>query len=216
MTSDRKHPLKRLSALIAAPVAALLVLVTAAPPARAENGVSFFGGWRGSSSFEDTVADRTVRLRDGAAASVALDLHYDANRQLQLFASRQSTSLQVTPIGTTAAMKLPIDVHYLHFGGTNFFDGPAGQGPYVAGGIGATVMSPGLDGFASETRPSLSVALGYMAPIVGALALRVEGRLYYTLINSSSSLFCSGGCTIAVKGDALQQTEVLVGVSLRF
>jgi hypothetical protein len=47
-------------------------------------------------------------------------------------------------------------------------------------------------------------------------ALRVEGRGYWTLINSSGNLFCSGGCTVTIKGDTLQQLEMLIGLSARF
>jgi hypothetical protein len=43
-----------------------------------------------------------------------------------------------------------------------------------------------------------------------------ELRGYFTLINSSGGLFCSGGCVVAVKGDALTQVEGLLGLNLAF
>lgn len=181
-----------------------------------ENAITVFGGWRGSSAFEDSVAQRNVRLRDSAAWSAAFDLALDGSRQLELFASHQSTSLSVTPIGSTTALRLPVKVTYLHFGGTNYFDGPVGTGPFAAGGLGLTRLAPGIDGFDSETKPSLSVALGYSLPLGRYAALRIEGRGYWTLVNSSGGLFCSGGCTITIKGDSLQQLEMLIGVSARF
>lgn len=194
-------------------LAALLALAPLA--AASENGVTLFGGWRTSGTLDDDVGQRSVRLRDGSAVSAALDLTYDASRQLQFFLSRQSTSLAVTPL-SGGTLRLPVDVTYFHFGGTNFFDGPAGSGPYVAGGIGLTRLAPGLDGFASETRSSLSIALGYAFAFGSRIALRVEGRGYWTLVNSSGGLFCSGGCTIVIKGDTLQQLEMLLGLTLRF
>jgi hypothetical protein len=200
-------------------LAAALLLVSsaaAAPGARAENSVTVFGGWRASSSFDDDVAQRKVRLRDRAAGSLAFDFALDPSRQLELFASQQSTSLAVTEIGTNDARRLPVKVTYLHVGGTNFFDGPTGNGPYVAGGLGLTRLTPGLSGFESETKASLSLGLGYMLPFGRFVALRIEGRGYWTLINSSSSLFCSGGCTITIKGDTLQQVEMMLGLSVRF
>jgi hypothetical protein len=193
-----------------------LALVLAPALAAAENGFTLFGGWRASSSLEDTVAQRNVRMRDSAAWSAALDLTYDESRQVQWFASRQRTSLAVTPIGGSTSLKLPLTVTYFHVGGTNFFDGPVGLGPYVVGGLGLTHMSPGLDGFDSETRPSLGLGLGYLFPLGTRFALRVEGRGYWTLVRSSGSLFCSGGCTVAIKGDTLQQVEMLLGVTVRF
>jgi hypothetical protein len=197
-------------------VFALVVSCLAPATARAENGITLFGGWRASGTLEDSVAQRNVRLRDSASASAALDLTYDESRQLEFFASHQNTSLTVTPIGGTTTLRLPVKVTYFHFGGTNYFDGPAGTGPYVAGGLGFTRLAPGLDGFESETKASLSVGIGYALPLGRYAALRVEGRGYWTLINSSGNLFCSGGCTVTIKGDTLQQLEMMLGITARF
>ena len=49
-----------------------------------------------------------------------------------------------------------------------------------------------------------------------SLALRAELRGYATLINSSGSFFCSGGCVVSLKGDALVQGAALLGLSMRF
>jgi hypothetical protein len=119
-------------------------------------------------------------------------------------------------VGASTSQKLPVKVTYAHIGGTNFFAGPVGTGPYVAGGLGLTVLSPGLDGFDSETRPSLNLALGSAITTAAGLSLRVEGRAYFTLVNSSGSLFCSGGCAIEISGDTLQQLELMVGIGWRF
>ncbi len=180
------------------------------------NAVTMFGGWRASGTLEDTVAQRNVRLRDSAAWSAAFDVGLDGSRQLEFFVSRQNTSLSVTPTGAATSLRLPVQVTYFHFGGTNYFDGPVGTGPFAAGGLGFTRLAPGLDGFESETKPSLSIALGWSLPFGRYAALRIEGRGYWTLINSSGGLFCSGGCTISIKGDSLQQIEMLLGVTARF
>jgi hypothetical protein len=198
--------------------AALVCALALAAPATAsaENGITLFGGWRASGTLEDSVAQRDVRFRDSGAFSAAFDITFDDWRQFEFFGSHQSTSLSVTPIGGTTSMPLPVKVTYFHFGGTNYFDGLAGNGPYVAGGLGLTRLAPGTDGLESETKPSLSLALGYSLPLGRYAALRVEGRGYWTLLNSSSTLFCSGGCTITIKGDALSQFEMLLGISARF
>jgi hypothetical protein len=189
-------------------------LALAAATARAQdNGIFAFGGWRAGGGFEDSGTRDQLRLADRGAASVAIDLGIDGARQLELFASRQRTRLETLPAG---ASPLPLTVSYLHIGGTNFFEGPIGRGAYVAGGLGATIFSPGLDGFRSETRPSLAVGFGYLLPLAGPLALRVELRGYATLVNSSGGLFCSGGCVVSIRGDSLTQGEVLIGVGARF
>jgi hypothetical protein len=217
MVSFQRPTLHRCAVLLAGALAFVpLALHAQVQGGGGENGITLFGGWRASSTLEDSVAQRNVRLRDSAAWSAAFDLALDGSRQLELFASQQSSSLSVTPIGNTTALRLPVKVTYLHFGGTNYFEGPVGFGPFAAGGIGFTRLAPGLDGFDSETKPSLSIALGYSVPLGRYAALRIEARGYWTVINSSGGLFCSGGCTITLKGDSLQQLEMLVGLSARF
>ncbi|MCX8113622.1 MAG: hypothetical protein N3D71_00920 [Burkholderiaceae bacterium] len=178
-----------------------------------DNGVFAFGGWRAGGGFEDSATRDRLRLADRGAASLAIDFGIDGARQLEGFASRQRTRLETL---TAGAQPLPLTVTYVHIGGTNFFEGPIGRGPYVVGGLGATVFSPGLDGFRSETRPSLNVGVGYMVPLAGPLALRVELRGYATLVNSSGGLFCSGGCVVSIRGDSLTQGEVMIGLGARF
>jgi hypothetical protein len=206
-------------AILRAPFVALSLFALAPASATAQfaqTHLSLLGGWRASGTLEDSVAQRNVRMRDSGSVAAALDLPLDPTRQLEFFASYQRTSLAVMPIGGAETLRLPVTVTTFHFGGTNFFDGPAGTGPFVAGGLGLTRLTPGLDGLTSETKPSLSLALGYVLPLGPYFALRVEGRGYWTLINSSGNLFCSGGCTITIKGDTLQQAEMLVGLSARF
>jgi hypothetical protein len=48
------------------------------------------------------------------------------------------------------------------------------------------------------------------------VALRFEARGYATLINSSGGMFCSGGCTISIKGETVTQGDVQLGVSFRY
>ena len=125
---------------------------------------------------------------------------------------------QATAIGTPPG-RVAIDVTYLHLGGTNFFDGPIGRGAYMVGGLGATLLQPGA-GFATELRPSLNIGIGYQLPLGDAagsrVALRLEARGYYTLVNSSGGLFCDGGCTFTLRGDGFTQGEIQLGVSARF
>jgi hypothetical protein len=193
--------------------AAALCALAAALPAAAQNSITFYGGWRGGGSFQQgTSPFATIDLKSSASGSVALDFGVDAMRQVQVFASYQSTDLE--PSATTPA--LAMTVSYLHLGGTNYFEGAIGRGAYVVGGIGATRLAPGLSGLSAEIRPSLNLGLGYQWPISGALSLKAELRGYFTLLSSNSALFCSGGCVVAIKGDGLTQVEGLLGLSLAF
>jgi hypothetical protein len=194
-------------------IAVLPLMLASALPAAAQNSISVYGGYRGGGSFQqDTSPFDSIGLQSSATGSISLDLGLDAMRQVQIFASYQSTELEAS--ATTPVV--PMTVSYLHLGGTNYFEGTVGRGAYVVGGLGVTRLAPGLSGLSAEIRPSLNLGLGYQWPITAALSLRTELRGYFTLINSNSSLFCSGGCVIAIKGDGLTQVEGLLGLTLAF
>ena len=194
-------------------LAASALLSLAAMPALAQTTLAAYGGYRGGGSFEqDSSPSSSIDMKSSASGALALSFAVDPMRQGQIFMSYQSTDLEAS--ATTP--RVPLKVSYLHFGGTNYFEGTIGRGAYVAGGIGATWLSPSLSGLSSEVRPSLNLGLGYEWPISGALSFKAELRGYFTLINSSSALFCSGGCVVAIKGDGLTQVEGLLGLSLAF
>ena len=189
------------------------IAVTAAAPWPAQGGFTLYGGYRGGGSFlTDTEPSQSPNLRSAVAGSVAVDWAVDSVRQVQLFASYQSTHIAAS----SSTPQVPLTVSYLHLGGTNYFEGAIGRGAYVVGGLGATRMSPGLSGLSAEIFPSMNLGLGYQWPIAGPVSLRMELRGYFTLVNSSSRLFCSGGCVVAFKGDGFTQVEGLLGLNVAF
>ena len=189
------------------------ILATLALPCAAQNVLTLYGGYRGGGSFDQSTSPfDSISLQSSATGSISLDIGLDTMRQVQIFASYQSTELAAT--ATTPVV--PMTLGYLHLGGTNYFEGAVGRGAYVVGGLGVTRLAPSLSGLSAEVRPSLNLGLGYQWPISGALSLRAELRGYFTLINSSGSLFCSGGCVVQIKGDGLTQVEGLLGLNLAF
>ena len=199
----------------------LLSLAATLPAAAQQNSgnsssklnLTLYGGYRGGGSFQqETSPFASIDMKSSASGALAFNFAVDAMRQGQLFVSYQSTDIEAS--GSTP--QVPLTVTYVHFGGTNYFEGNIGRGAYVVGGIGATWLSPSLTGLSSEVRPSLNLGLGWEWPITGALSFKAEVRGYFTLINSSSALFCSGGCVVAIKGDGLGQVEGLLGLSLAF
>ena len=186
-----------------------------------DNAVTLYAGYRDGGSFTDVASGNELQIEASGVASFSLEWRYDARSQVQLFVSRQSSQMGTelaTPVpgGSAVPRKLPLRVTYLHFGGTSFLDGRIGQGPYLAGGFGATLFEPQVDGFQNELRPSLSLGIGYLLPLGELVALRFEARGYATLFNSSSSVFCSGGCVVSLKGDTVTQGDVQVGLSFRY
>ena len=213
------HPLVSRAA-----VTALAVLGALAPaPARAEGtGLTLQAGWRGGGSFIEAPSGAVRDVEASSVLSVSLERAIDASRQVQLHVSTQDTAVfaappTATPVGTaTAGTRLPLRITTVHLGGTNYFDGPIGQGPYVAGGLGATFLSPGLSGTSTEAFFSLGIGAGYAWPLARKVALRVEARALLVAVSGEGTLFCSGGCVVSLRGDAFVQGDVQLGLSIGF
>lgn len=195
-------------------IAAMLALDASA--SAAQGVVTLYGGARsGGEFFDQNAGDAVVKLDSGAAASLSLDWMLADGRQAQVFYSFQRTALPGSTLKRTE--NLPLAIRYLHIGGYAFIEGtPATTGSYVVGGLGITHLSPGLEGLSSEVRPSMNLGLGYQWALSRQVALRGELRGYLTLINSGGQFFCSGGCVLSIKGDALTQFEGMLGLSFRF
>ena len=197
-------------------LATALLMTPLAFAADDEYAVTVYGGYRGGGSFTDANTGQGLKLESNGAVSLALDLPCDAARQYQIFVSQQRTNLLLdTAASAGSSNRLGMDIYYLHFGGTFFWDGQVGKGAYVVGGLGATLFNPD-QGYKSEIYPSMNVGVGYQWPLGNTFAVRVEARGYATLVNSSGGIFCSGGCVISIKGDSIGQGEAMVGVVGRF
>lgn len=206
---------------------ALAVWLTAASNASAQATLTLHGGWRTSSGLQapettvqpqpQPVAPRDVTVRDSGFGMVVAGWQLDTQRDIEVQISRQRTYLTAPGRnGTqTVPVTVPLTLLTVQIGGINFFESTAGHGPYVAGGVGATRLTPDLAGGISETRPSLAVALGY-AWQFKAVSLRTEARFNTIVLNSSGGLFCNGGCTLTVSGQTLTQLEASVGLGFRF
>jgi hypothetical protein len=211
----------RLTCLLAGLALSLSTLTATAQTAPRESLVTLYGAYRDGGGFTDAASDKTLRIDGSGAWAISYDWPLDGSRQLQFYASYQSTHLEldrsaaVNPMAGALPAPLPMKVIYLHFGGTNFFDGPVGRGPYLVGGLGATLFQPGSSGYSDELRPSLNLGIGYQVALAERVALRVETRGYATLVKSSGGLFCSGGCLFKIKADAVLQGEVQLGLSYR-
>ena len=182
-----------------------------------EFGFTLFGGFGTGGDLAEATTGQDLHADTTPSFAVAIDLAYEERKQLQLFYSRQKT--QLTPATVPAPVvvdRIPLRIEYLHFGGTAFFDEMGGG--YASAGVGATRLTPDSPGFGPETKPSLSIAFGYLFPIVPGLALRFELRGYATWVDSKGGLFCrnGGGCALSIKGDALYQGEGLIGLTARF
>ena len=194
---------------------AMMLALPVTAVAAKDNALTVYAGYRGGGSFTDADTGQSLGLDASGAGSLALDIGLDTSRQLEFFVSYQRTHLSLDGPSAAGGDRLAMNIVYLHVGGTNFFDGEIGRGPYVVGGIGATLFDPEA-GYSNEVRASMNLGVGYQWLLGNTLALRVEARGYGTFVNSSGGMFCSGGCVVSIKGDAITQGEVMLGLSARF
>jgi hypothetical protein len=187
--------------------------VVAAPK---DSNVTVYAGYRFSGGFTDETTGKTWELTEGPSFAVAADFGIDSKTQWELFVSHRNSSLRASGFspGSPAPDKFSLGVTYYHLGGTYFADN-IGKGVYVVGGLGVTHFEPGAD-LSSAFRFSLNIGVGYMIPLGQTLAVKLEGRGYVTLVNSSSAFLCSGGCVVQIKGDTLTQGEAMAGLVWRF
>jgi|SRR5262249_25955754 len=214
---------KATSALLLTVVLGAAAAGNAAEPGR-DNAFTLYAGYRDGGRFTDVTTGNKLPIEASGVGAASLDiaLNPNAGTQLQIYVSRQRSQvdarLATQPLAPAAPIpaKFPMAVTYAHVGGTIFPSQKIGQGAYLAGGLGATLFEPDLQGLANELRPSISLAIGYQLPLGERVALRFEARGFATLVNSSSALFCSGGCVISIKGDTVTQGDLLLGLAFTY
>jgi len=193
---------------------ALIAVAALAFPAAAgaQMTLTLYMGYMGSNGINDAATDASISIRSTGVFALAAGHVLDAGREAQLTYAQQSTTLDpdngVAPFDMT--------VRYLHLGGTVFVDGSIARGAYVLGGLGLTQFAPRGAGYESAVRPSLNLGLGYYWPLNDSVALRAEGRVFLTLVNSSGDFLCAGGCAVALTSDYVAQYAAMLGITGRF
>ncbi|MFO7594027.1 MAG: hypothetical protein R6X15_08310 [Pseudomonadota bacterium] len=177
--------------------------------------VSLLYGSQGGGNLEHVDTDATLKMAEEPVRALILGTPLNDYQELELLYSRQKTRLRDSSAVADESLS-SLDVHYLHLGGTVLSEPVADWQGFISGGLGFTHFSPLPSGVDSETRASMSIGLGTRWMPTRRVGLRLEARWYGTLFNSSTSIFCSGGCEMRVSGDLLSQYSVMGGVVFRF
>lgn len=177
--------------------------------------LSFLGGSQGGGEIEYIDTGSTLNFADDAVRAVVFSVPRGDEKSFELFYSRQHTRLEEEPL-VPAGELMDLDVNYLHFGGALMSEQLYGLQGFLTGGLGITHYNPSLSGAAAENRVSMSLGLGARWMPSDRVGLRLEGRLFGTLFNSNTVIFCSGGCSFAVSGELLNQYAILGGLVIRF
>ena len=201
------------------PVALLVALPAVAEEKPKRFEISPFVGYRIGGTFEDDDSEVELDLDEGKSYGLALNMRADANTEYELTYSHQSTDVDVTEVAP-GAPALDLDIDYLQIGGTYLWDGQRAR-PFLVATVGVAHLDPDDSDVDSETYFAFSIGGGWKVFPSNSLGLRLEARVYGTVLESDSDVFCRSGpsgsaCLIQSRGDVLWQWELSAGASFRF
>ena len=178
-----------------------------------------WAGYRVGGNFDDTDSDAEIELQESNSWGVTVNGAVRPDGEWEFLYAKQSTSIDASG-AITLPSNLDVDVHYLQIGGTYLFDGDRAR-PFIALTIGASRFELNPGDFGAKTFFSGSLGGGWKAGLGENLAVRIEGRVYSTIVDDDSSLFCessggTGSCLIVLDGNLFTQWEARAGFTVRF
>jgi len=178
-----------------------------------------YGGSLEAASGTGSGSQSSVELEVDDAAAFGVQLGYGVGEgEIELLYARQDTQLQTAGLFTGAPV-FDLALETWQIGGTYLFgDDDARARPFVAVGLGLTRLLPEPSGLSDETRFSASFGAGVKLWLGRHFGIRLEGRGFFTVLDSDSQTFCGGanGCVIRTTGSELSQAEARAGLILRF
>ena len=215
-------------------IAALAIGVACAPAAAQEPPFRFeitpYGAYRIGGEFEPQAEPKDAgpgnargsELKEGNAEGLILDILTSAGTgQWELLYAHQSTELDTDP-SFVGAPTLDLDVSHFQFGGAYLFDDESATlVPFIALTAGLARFEPRLDEADAENYFSWSLGGGVHLRANRRIGVRLEARVFGTLIDDDSALFCVASptvnsCAVFVEGDQLYQFEGRIGLVGRF
>ncbi len=201
----------------------LLAGLTLASPAGAEVtpyhvSITPFIGYRTGGEFKDEDSGEKIEVNNASSYGLIINAPASDTTEWELLYSHQSAGLD----SSTTALDpgVDIDINYFQVGGTYVFEG-APIRPFIAAGIGASYFSPDQSQYDSETYFAFSLGGGAHVFPTSRVGLRLEGRVFGSVIDSDSAIFCrsdesGAACAFHASGDILWQWEVFAGLTARF
>jgi len=160
-----------------------------------------------------TDISRRLKLKEETSYGVLFAWGYDKKRQGELLISHY-TSQPVKNLSPVTNNNL--SVTYAHVGGNvPVFDGVTPL--FITGGLGFTHFSPENALLNKETHFSLNIGLASKITLSNSISIRVGSRIYATLLNSDSQIFCHvDNCAISISSDLWVQSEINAGITVSF
>ena len=192
-----------------------LALFCAMPAAAQRAEISPFGGYRVGWSVAEvngaSVTDGDGGMSFGVVAGFPFGPTQEGTR-LEVLVSRESAVVTTRPSLLDPRVRSHVTVDQIMIGGLQELDaGPAR--PFVSGLVGLTRYAA-----PDATDVRFAVGLGgggkfYATPHFG---LRLDGRVFVTIISLSGAAACSGGCVFVFNANPAFQAELTVGLLLAF
>jgi len=182
------------------------------------SALTLFAGEGFGGTFQ-TESDVDIGLYDNSSWGIIFDYDDGPNNQWEFLYLEQGTAAD-TSLLTPEEPSIDTDIQYLQGGGTFIGSGEKVR-PYLAGTAGLTRIDPYGSNTRSDLFWSLSIGGGVQFEASERLGFRLEGRLFGTFVNSSSSIYCGsdlngGQCLFRLQGDVLWQSHLFAGVTFRF
>ncbi|WOT04535.1 outer membrane beta-barrel protein [Shewanella youngdeokensis] len=200
-------------------ISALFLTLCCSSPLMANVYIAPFSGYGfGASEFNVYSTQNndygTVKVSESEHYGLMLGINTDDLGNVYLLYSHQTTDLRSNNLFSPALLT-PIEVDYLHVGGSLYFPVKRAN-PYITTSFGLTQMRPG-DAYATETRFSMALGTGIEFNPTSRLAIFAEVKAYATFINANNELFCNGhSCVWNVQSDIMWQGQANIGASLKF
>jgi hypothetical protein len=189
------------------------------PPPRYE--LTAYAAYRIGGEFpEEEPGTDAFELEESDAQGIIFNARAkEPNTQWEALYVRQDTQLDTLP-SFSGGGPLDIDVEYYHFGGTYVFESESVL-PFIALTAGLARFEPGPSEIDAENYFSGSFGAGLQIRPMQHVGVRLEARVFVSLVNSDGALFCRTGpeanvCAIRIDGETLWQWEARAGVVYRF
>jgi hypothetical protein len=175
-----------------------------------------FIGHRFGGNFQDSVSSIGFEVADAASYGLLLDFDFEPDKQIEIYMSRQNTQLSTGDQLFTPNPLFDLTIDYYHIGGLYMLPEGDRVRPFVMGSFGLTRMAPKPANLSVENRFSLSIGGGAKIFFTKNIGMRLDVRGIYTALDSSTEVFCSGGCTIKLTSSGFVQTDISAALMMRF
>jgi hypothetical protein len=198
---------------------AALVMATSAAADDSHFEITPFGAYRFGGTINIENSSDSYEIADAQSFGLILNLREQENTQWEVLYSRQDSDADLST-AMPGDPNVNIVIQVLQLGGT-YQGGGEKVRPYLAATMGGTHIEATAGGTGKDTFLSGSIGVGMQISPYSRLGLRVEARVYGTLMSSKTDLFCQTGpdanvCAVRIDGKLLSQFETFAGVVFRF